>query len=404
MNKVPKLRFPEFQEEWEEKKLGDLLDFKNGINASKEQYGKGIKFINVLDILNNNYIVYENIIGKVDINEETLDKNAVSYGDVLFQRSSETREEVGTANVYLDKEKKATFGGFIIRGKKIGEYNPIFINKLLKTSFARREITTRSGGSTRYNVGQDVLTDIKLLFPSMMEQDKIASFFSLVDEKIEKQQQKVEALEEYNKGMMQKIFSQEIRFKEENGNEFPKWEKRCFGELFYEPKKEKVKKPHEKQLLTVKLHCKGIEATGNYPNKTENGRPYFQRFKGELLIGRQNLHNGGIGIVSDECNGLIASNAISSYINKEGINLHFIYYQMSQMDFYKRIDLLIGGTGQKEISKAELEKIYLLVPIKAEQDKIADILSNLERKILYEKEKLKELKQWKKGFLQQMFI
>lgn len=106
MKKEPKLRFPEFSGEWEEKTLGDLLEFKNGINASKEQYGKGIKFINVLDVLNNDYITYDNIIGKVDVDKKTLENNFVEYGDVLFQRSSETREEVGTANVYLDKEKR----------------------------------------------------------------------------------------------------------------------------------------------------------------------------------------------------------------------------------------------------------------------------------------------------------
>ena len=110
---IPQVRFPEFSGEWEEKKLGEILEFKNGVNASKEQYGKGIKFINVLDILNNDFITYNNIIGKVDIDKNMLEKYAVTYGDILFQRSSETREEVGIANVYLDKENRATFGGFV---------------------------------------------------------------------------------------------------------------------------------------------------------------------------------------------------------------------------------------------------------------------------------------------------
>lgn len=118
MRKVPKLRFKEFSDEWKEKKLGDILEVKNGVNASKEQYGKGIKFINVLDILNNDFITYDNIIGKVDIDNNTLEKYSVTYRDILFQRSSETREEVGMADVYLDKKNIATFGGFVIRGKK----------------------------------------------------------------------------------------------------------------------------------------------------------------------------------------------------------------------------------------------------------------------------------------------
>ena len=145
VNNFPNLRFPGFQEDWEVKKLGELLEFKNGINALKEQYGKGVKFINVLDILNNDFITYENIVGKVDVDSHIMEKFSVQYGDVLFQRSSETREEVGTANVYLDEQKNATFGGFVIRGRKIGDYEPTFFNNLLKTDSARESITTRSG-------------------------------------------------------------------------------------------------------------------------------------------------------------------------------------------------------------------------------------------------------------------
>ena len=170
----PKLRFKTFNDKWNIKQLRKVLEFKNGINASKEQYGKGIKFINVLDILNNDFITYDNIIGKVNIDKNLLEKYSVSYGDILFQRSSETREEVGMANVYLDKNKIATFGGFIIRGKKIGSYEPYFMNKLLQTNLVRNEIISKAGGSTRYNVGQDILSEVKIIIPSIQEQKKIA--------------------------------------------------------------------------------------------------------------------------------------------------------------------------------------------------------------------------------------
>ncbi len=242
MNKnVPKLRFKGFEDEWKEKKLGSLLEFKNGINADKEAYGKGIKFINVLDILNNNFITYENILGYVDIDDHSLEKYSVDYGDIVFQRSSETREEVGTANVYLDS-KKATFGGFIIRGKKVGEYNPIFMNSLLKSSSARKEIVSKSGGSTRYNVGQDILSDVNVKLPSLEEQEKIANFLSNVDKIIEGQEGQVKDLELYKKGMMQKIFKQEIRFKDENGQDYPEWEEKKLGNIIEEPKKMNLKK------------------------------------------------------------------------------------------------------------------------------------------------------------------
>ncbi len=226
------MRFPGFETTiWEEKRLGELLEFKNGINASKEQYGRGAKFINVLDILNNDFITYENIVGRVDVEDAIAEKFAVRYGDILFQRSSETREEVGTANVYLDKERNATFGGFVIRGRKIGEYEPIFFNKLLKTDKARDSITSKSGGSTRYNVGQEILTSIFLHFPSLPEQRKIADLLSLIDDRITTQNKIIEQLETLMQGLREKLFTQKLRFKDENGNDFPDWEVKMLGEI-----------------------------------------------------------------------------------------------------------------------------------------------------------------------------
>ena len=227
----PTLRFSEFVEDWEIKTLGELLEFKNGINAAKEQYGSGAKFINVLDILNNNFITHDKIVGCVNVDVQTLEKYSVSYGDILFQRSSETREEVGSANVYLDENQKATFGGFVIRGKKIGNYNPVFLNKLLKTDKARDNITSKSGGSTRYNVGQETLSSVSLLFPSLPEQTKIANFLTATDQKLETLKEKKSQIQQYKKGIMQQLFSQELRFKNNNGEDYPDWESKTLGEV-----------------------------------------------------------------------------------------------------------------------------------------------------------------------------
>ena len=229
---IPELRFSEFEGEWNEKELGEYFEFKNGINASKEEYGSGYKFINVLDIINNDYITNEIIIGKVNVSEEIFQKNIVQYGNILFQRSSETREEVGQSNVYLDKEKNATFGGFVIRGSGIIDYNPSFINFLLKTSKARKEITTKSGGSTRYNVGQETLKKVKIKITHLLpEQTKIATFLTAVDKRIKLLQEKKAELEQYKKGVMQKLFSQTLRFKDEDGKDFPDWEEKMLGEV-----------------------------------------------------------------------------------------------------------------------------------------------------------------------------
>ena len=228
---VPKLRFKEFQDAWENISFKALFSFKNGVNASKEQYGSGIKFINVLDIINNpNGIFYNEIIGSVEVSLKDTEKNIVNYGDIVFQRSSETREEVGQSSVYLSHEP-VVFGGFVIRGHAQMNYVPQFMNSALKTDKVRDQITQLSGGSTRFNIGQDSLNKVFVDLPILAEQTKIASFLSAVDDKIAALRQEHDLWQQYKQGMMQQLFSQKRRFQDDNGQDFPDWEERTLGEL-----------------------------------------------------------------------------------------------------------------------------------------------------------------------------
>lgn len=122
---VPKLRFKGFNKNWVDKKLDDVFSFKNGLNARKEMYGKGVKFINVLDIINNEKIIFDVIQESVIATDDQISAYQVKQGDILFQRSSETREEAGQANVYVDS-KVVLFGGFVIRARPIVNINSIF--------------------------------------------------------------------------------------------------------------------------------------------------------------------------------------------------------------------------------------------------------------------------------------
>ncbi|WP_044212391.1 restriction endonuclease subunit S [Flammeovirga sp. OC4] len=401
---IPALRFPEFSEEWEKKKLGQLLTFKNGVNATKEQYGKGVKFINVLDIIENNFITHDNIKGLVDIEEKEFLKNEVKYGDILFQRSSETREEVGQANVYLDKEKSATFGGFVIRGQKTSDYDPMFMNYLLKGKTARKEITTKSGGSTRYNVGQDILTDVSIKTTTLPEQQKIATFLSSVDKKIGQLTEKKELLEEYKKGVMQKIFSREIRFKKEDGSAFEEWEERKLGELLTESRikgdgGDKAKK------LTVKLWGKGV-----FPkeDKTEGSAQtqYFIRKSGQFIYSKLDFLNCAFGIIPDELDGLQSTVDLPCFdIKTDLIHPYFLLERVKQKNFYKKFgDTADGSRKAKRIHANVFFDFFINLPSIPEQQKIANFLTSLDRKIETVGKELEGVKEWKKGLLQGMFV
>lgn len=194
------MRFPEFSEEWEEHELSEYLDFKNGLNPKPNQFGKGIKFISVMDILNNAVITYDCIRASVSVSEEDMSAFSVQKGDILFQRSSETLEDVGRANVYVD-DKPAVFGGFVIRGKQKTNYNPLFFKYLLSSPLARKRIIRMGAGAQHFNIGQEGLSKVKLPFACIDEQNKIAKILYLLDKRISLQNKIIDKLQSLISGI-----------------------------------------------------------------------------------------------------------------------------------------------------------------------------------------------------------
>ncbi len=201
---VPNLRFPGFEGDWEQHLLSEYLDFKNGLNPSAKSFGEGIKFISVMDILNNPFITYDCIRASVNATEKEKQEFNVEYGDILFQRSSETLEDVGHANVYLDS-RTALFGGFTIRGKKKGVYNPLFFKYLLDSPTARKKVIVKGAGAQHFNIGQEGLSKVVLSFPSIQEQNRIAVFMNLLDQRIAIQNKVIEKYESLIKALAYEI-------------------------------------------------------------------------------------------------------------------------------------------------------------------------------------------------------
>ena len=405
--KVPQLRFMEFSREWEEKKLGEVLSFKNGINATKEQYGKGYKFINVLDIINNTTIKYDSIIGLVDVSEDIFEKNKVEYGNILFQRSSETRIDAGQSNVYLDENNTATFGGFVIRGQQKIDYNPEFMNYMFKTQHARKEISQKSNGSTHFNVGQETLSKVLVMFPSKPEQEKIASFLSSVDTCIEQLTKKKTLLEQYKKGVMQKLFSQELRFKDDDGSEYPEWVENKLGGFLILTLRE-VPKPTENYLsIGVRSHCKGtFQKPDSEPHKIAMDKLYLVK-ENDLIVSITFAWESAIAIVKKEDEGGLVSHRFPTYtFNKDIAIQEFFKYVIIQREFRFMLELISpGGAGRNRVmSKKDFLTLDWNLPCVKEQTKIANFHSSLDEKRLHVSQQLDSTKQFKKALLQQMFV
>lgn len=375
--------------DWQIKRLGEVLEFKNGINAKKEQYGTGIKFINVLDILNNNYIIYENIQDRVDINEKGFENNKVEYGDVLFQRSSETVEEAGTANIYLS-DKPVTFGGFVIRGKKNGEFLPIYFNYMLKHSIYRKQVQRMAAGSTRYNIGQESLQGVYYCAPSTNEQQKIADILSTWDRAIELKESLIKEKEERKKGLMQRLLTSQ-----------DDWEEKSLGDI------SKIVTGTTPKTSVAKYY------NGEYPWITPTDitdSKYI--FSSERKLTKKGLEKGRYvpkGSLLVTCIASIGKNAIlkndgscnqqinAIYPSDEHSN-EFLYYLVSFNN--NKLLSYAATTATAIINKQTFENIMFLIPPLSEQHRIAKILSTADQEIDLLKQEVEQLKKQKKGLMQ----
>lgn len=376
---VPLLRFPEFTEEWKEQCLAEYLDFKNGLNPSANKFGSGIKFISVMDILNNNFITYDCIRTSVKITPEEQVAFAVEKGDMLFQRSSETLEDVGRANVYMD-ENPAVFGGFVIRGKKKTEYNPMFFRYLLASPYARKKIIPMGAGAQHFNIGQDGLSKVKLHFPILQEQQKIAALLRLIDERITTQNKIIEKYESLIKGINCKIFALI------QGNEYR------LGDI-----------------ATITNGNSNVQdasveyRVGLYPffDRSEDVK-YLPTF----LFDKESIIYPGEGteFMPRYYNGKFALHqrcyAICDF--NEAVNPQFLYFFLKTQNSYF-IRNAVGSTVPS-LRLDTFQKLKVVIPSKETQYSVYSFLSTLEQKLDVENSIMKMLLCQKRYLLRQMFI
>ena len=376
---VPNLRFPEFQGEWEELGLSELLDFKNGLNPKPDKFCKGIKFISVMDILNNAVITYDCIKASVDVTEKELSDFSVEKGDILFQRSSETLEDVGRANVYMD-DKTAIFGGFVIRGKKKGEYDPQYFNYLLRSPFARKRIIPMGAGAQHFNIGQEGLSKVKLHFANIEEQKKIGKMLSLLDERIATQNKIIDKLQSLIKGISSKIFASikgvEYRMGDiatitnGNSNVQDAITEAKDGLYPFFDRSEDIK-----YLPTFLFDKKAII----YPGEGADFMPRY--FKGKFALHQR-------------CYAIFDFNEI--------INAQFLYFYLKTKNSYF-IRNAVGSTVPS-LRLDTFQKLKVVIPSKEIQHSVSLCLSSMELKCNAEKKILHELLKQKQYLLRQMFI
>ena len=403
---VPKLRFKADDgsdyPNLEETKLDTLMAFKNGINASGDKFGRGTKCISVMDILNNSCITYDVIKGEVDVDVKILQNFTVEYGDAVFQRSSENVQDAGRANVYMDKDRPATFSGFVIRGKRIANYEPMFMNGLLNTFSVRKQIMSKAQGAQHINIGQEILSSVRVNMPSLTEQQKIAEFLSTIDTVIEKQKETVSAWEERKKGVMQKLFSQEVRFKADDGSEFPEWEEKKLGDAFTE-RTERSKGGESLLSVTIAQGIVKQSKTDKRNIASENKSNYKIVKKNDLAYNTMRMWQGAEGV--SEYDGIV-SPAYTVITAVDGNNSYFfetMFKQTFMLQVFQRFSQ--GLTSDTwNLKFPAFSEIKCLIPCEDEQNKIVECVAVLDEVIEKQKATLSAWEELKKGLLQQMFV
>jgi type I restriction enzyme S subunit len=299
---------------------------------------------------------------------------------------------------------KVAYPNFISKG---------FLFEYLTLDKTQNLVKKLAGTSTIPDLNHSDFYRIEIIYPSLPEQQKIASFFTAIDQKLSQLKQKKTLLEQYKKGVMQKIFSQEIRFRNDNGQEFPRWENKSLGEI-----------GHTYNGLTGK----SIEDFGSgmpyiqYKQIFDDSRIDVNRFDFVKIEKSENQNKveygdvffttssetpdeiGTASVILDEVDELYLNSFCFGYRSPSNhLNPHFSRYLFRNEMFRKDIIKLAQGSTRYNMSKVELMKLKVDLPSIQEQTKIANFLAAIDIKISHTKTQIEKSEYWKKGLLQKMF-
>ena len=406
---IPQLRFPEFSGEWKEKKLSDVAEIVGGgtpPTAVEKYWGGDIQWFTPTEIKNKYIVNSKRTITQVGL--DTSSARLLPKGTLLFS-SRATVGEIGIA--VQECTTNQGFQSFIVNKDNDSEflYNWIIKNK--------KEFIRRASGSTFLEIGKSEIKKIKSNIPLLSEQQKIAAFLTAVDSKIEQLSKKQELLGEYKKGLMEQIFSQAIRFKANDGSDFPDWEEKKLGDLsvvisdgnygeLY-PTSSDFKLTGVPFLRANNIKSLKIDGTDTkYITEEQHSLLTSGHLQtNDILITTRGVL-GNLAIVESTHNGsnINAQICLLRVTNTSELNHFYLLFVLDHRDSKKQYKAFETGTALKQLPKGNLRKIKLKLPTLFEQNKIANFLSSIDTKIEQVGKQLRESKQFKKALLQQMFV
>lgn len=389
MSKVPNLRFPGFEEEWEVKKFGEMATNK----SLKFNPEKSTTFIKCIEL---EHISRENgeLLGFIDGSKSSSIKNLFDEGDVLF----------GKLRPYLRKHLRAPFDGvcsseiWVLKGKSIS--NSFLYQIVQSDKFI--ELANQSSGSKMPRADWNVVVDGAFSFPSVAEQDKISKFLSKLDERIQTQNKIIENLKTLINGTSERLFTKKIRFKNENGKDFPDWKNKVGGEVFESISNKKHKSELPILAITQEHGAIPRDLIEYQISVTDKSIESYKVVEvGDFIISLRSFQGG---IEYSKYKG-ICSPAYIILRNKIKIDNRFYKFYLKADSYIKLLNKKLEGIRDgKMISYTYFSEIKLPFPTIEEQQKIANFLSCIDSKIEIETKLLKKLEEQKKYLLQNLFV
>lgn len=418
--RVPKLRFPEFRDkgEWEEKCLEEIGKLFSGLSGkSSENFGKGAPFVTYKQVFDSSVINLAKC-GFVQVLSGEK-QNLVKYGDVLFTASSETPNEVGFASVVLTDIKELYLNSFCfgLRMHSKKTFLPEFARYFFHSQSYRKSVQLLAQGITRFNISKKNFIKLKLLVPYYSgEQKKIADCLSSLDDLISAQTEKIEALKNHKKGLMQQLFPEEgktlpqLRFPEFRDK--GEWTLGPLGQYLTRHPEYGINAPavpYSDKLPTY-LRITDISENGDFLDdqkvsvaKEVNYENYLK--EGDIVLARTGASVGkSYKYKTIDGKLVFAGFLIRVQPNEDKLNSELLFQFLSTEQYWHWVTFSSARSGQPGINSNQYASLPVpLPPDIKEQQKIANCLSSLDNLISAQAEKIKTLKDHKKGLMQQLF-
>ena len=402
---VPKIRFPGFTEDWEQRKLSGMATFSKGSGYSKADLKTSGKPIILYGRM---YTKYETIIRNVDtFAEEKAGSVYSESGDVIVPASGETAQDISRASVVANSG--ILLGGDINIIHPNNELNPGFLALTISNGNQQKKLSMKAQGATIVHLHNEDLKGVDILCPSIDEQTLISEFFERIDNTITLHQRKLESIKLLKKSLLQKMFPKsgesvpEVRFP----GFTDAWEQRKVSELL-EERNEQAPESSDYPLMAfianIGVAPKGERYDRGALVKDAENKLYKRTEIGDFIYSSNNLETGSIGL-NNYGNACISP--VYSIFKPTGIaDSDFIGRRFIRKDFINSMVKWRQGVvyGQWKIHESDFMKIQVAVPSLEEQRKIGEFLSSLDNLITLHQRKVEALQKLKKSLLQQMFV